>query len=125
MVEKSSTPEVAVPRFRTRAEKKRQAEYSARHRQKRADVPEMRVIDRTLVEALGRHLVTLPPEASAALLPVLVDLSVAGLVYAGYDRRAAKRAIGKRLQYWMTTIPRGTVKAAQDRASGGPADLTA
>lgn len=111
-------------KLRTRAERRRQAEYSARHRQKRADVPEMRVVDRTLVEALGRHVMSLPPEASAAILPILVELSVNGLIYAGYDRKAAKRAIRKRLLYWMSVMPRGTVKAAQDRASLTISSLT-
>ncbi|MCW4117026.1 hypothetical protein NPA31_018865 [Aurantimonas sp. MSK8Z-1] len=87
-------------------------------------MPEMRVVDRTLVEALGAHLVSLPPDVTATIAPALIALTVAGLEYAGYDKRTAERAVGKRLRYWMSSKPRGIVKAAKDRASVIRKDLT-
>ncbi len=121
---KETSTAVEPPRRRTAKDRRRQAAYSAAHRERTAGVPEMRVIDRTLVEALGAFLETAPLSLTATVMPAVVGLAVSGLVHAGIDERTAKRAIGTRLQYWRTTKPRGLVKPARDRASATKLDLT-
>ncbi|GGD43856.1 hypothetical protein [Aureimonas glaciei] len=114
-----------VPRFRSRFEKRRQAGYSAKHREQHADVPVMRVVDRVIVEALGLHLQTLPPEVVSSLAPAISMLAINGLEFAGYDKKASSKAVGKRLLYLMSTNPRGLVRAARHRAAVRQKDLTA
>ncbi|WP_062234659.1 hypothetical protein [Aureimonas sp. N4] len=113
------------PKFRTREERRRQAEYSARHRAAHADEPDMRVVDRALVEAIGLYIQALPPAEAKVLAPALAASAIAGLEYAGYGRKAAKRAVGRRVLYFTSEACQGIVKAAKYRAKVESENLTA
>ncbi|WP_158871459.1 hypothetical protein [Antarcticirhabdus aurantiaca] len=113
-----------TPTRRSREERRRQCEYSARHRERIAGTPDMRLVDRTLVEALAEHLRSQPVEVTEPLTRALVDLAVGGLVHAGIDKRTAERSVGKRIQYWLSCKPRGTVKPSVYRALEPKSNLT-
>ncbi|WP_152048500.1 hypothetical protein [Aureimonas psammosilenae] len=118
-------PDRVPTKFRTREERRRQAEYSARHRAAHADEPDMRIVDRALVEAIGLYIQALPPAEAKVLAPALAASAIAGLEYAGYSKKAARKAVGRRVLYFTSEACQGIVKAAKYRAEATSGDLRA
>lgn len=101
--------------MRSMRERVQAADRARRWREENEHRPDVRRIDRVLVEALVEHLRRLPP--GDGMLAHLIDDAVIGLTFQGFPEEHARREVAKRIRHHMVGpgLSTGSVRAALKR----------